>query len=338
MIVQISSRSPTSIRMLCDAAARQGIDMDVCLEKSGITAEQLMDPNTRHTTEQELQVISNYIESAGNRAGLGWNVGKDMHVNAFGIWGFALQTSPTLRAALQIAVDYIKLSFIIADMRLSITDKDAYLIFDMTGLQSELHRFIFERHAAVAFNFFEEMIQKNDKDAFALEVIHGGADYVQALAQISGLEVASGCSAYALKFPSDLLDRPLPKSDPVSLKFCLEQCKALAEKMDEAMPPWSKKVRDLIVEDIASEHKIEAICEKLTVTERTLRRRLSEEGTSFRELYTDIRMALAYELLDVAGLNVETVAWRVGYTETASFIRAFSRKFSQSPGEVRKRP
>lgn len=72
------------------------------------------------------------------------------------------------------------------------------------------------------------------------------------------------------------------------------------------------------------------------MTERTLRRRLTDEGTSFRELYTDARMTIAHELLASAGLNVETLSWRVGYAEPASFARAFTRAFGQTPGEVRR--
>ena len=102
------------------------------------------------------------------------------------------------------------------------------------------------------------------------------------------------------------------------------------------LPQWSQQVRDAIVDSIGSEQSIENIASKLAVTERTLRRRLSEEGASFRELYIDARMAIAHELLASAGLNVETVSWRVGYAEPASFARAFSKKFGKTPGDVRR--
>lgn len=129
---------------------------------------------------------------------------------------------------------------------------------------------------------------------------------------------------------------PLPESDPVSLKYCLDQCKALLEEREGALPQWSQKVREAVIDEIGKEQKIESVAEVLSVTERTLRRRLTDEGTSFRELYTDARMAIAWELLASAGLNVETVAWRVGYSEPASFARAFAKRYGQTPGEVRR--
>ena len=301
-----------------------------------MTVDQLNDAGARHTTDQEVQVIQNYVRLVPHAAGLGWAVGANMHVNAFGIWGFAILTSPTLRAAIQTSIDYIKLSFAIANVSLAESSGRASLVFDMAGLPSTVHQFIFERHAAVAVNFIAEITQALNDAAFRIETKDGDDDYGRQLSQISGLPVASGMPTYALSFSADLLDQPLPKSDPVSLRFCLEQCKALAEQEADARLSWSTKVRDVIVEDVSSERKIEDICKRLGVTERTLRRRLTEEGTSFRKLYTDVRMALAHELLEVAGLNVETVAWRVGYAETASFARAFTKTYATTPGEVRK--
>jgi len=36
--------------------------------------------------------------------------------------------------------------------------------------------------------------------------------------------------------PMELLDAPLPESDPVSLKYCLDQCKALLEEREGILP------------------------------------------------------------------------------------------------------
>lgn len=259
-----------------------------------------------------------------------------MHVNAFGIWGFAVLTSPTPRSAIQTSIDYVKLSFVIADMALKETGEHARLEFDMTDLPPATHRFILERHAVVAMSFMKELTQSQDFRGFGIETTETDPAYAQDLAELVGIPVISATSRQALTFPAEMLDSPLPKSDPATLQYCLDQCKALLEQIDGALPPWSQRVRDAVVDNLSAEQKIEDIAQKLAVTERTLRRRLTEEGTNFRDLYTDARMALARELLATTGLNVETVAWRVGYAEPASFVRAFSKRFGKTPGEVRR--
>ena len=62
----------------------------------------------------------------------------------------------------------------------------------------------------------------------------------------------------------------------------------------------------------------------LHVDERTLRRRLAAEGTTFRRLTDDVRHARALELLG-QGAAVAEVARELGYSETATFTRSFTR-------------
>ena len=67
------------------------------------------------------------------------------------------------------------------------------------------------------------------------------------------------------------------------------------------------------------------------LSQRTLSRRLEDEGSSFRELVDDVREGVAAELLETAKLSVESVAERLGYAEPASFIRAFKRWTGVTP-------
>jgi AraC-like DNA-binding protein len=71
------------------------------------------------------------------------------------------------------------------------------------------------------------------------------------------------------------------------------------------------------------------------VTARTLRRRLDDEGTSYRELVEEVRQTLAQELLKTAGMKMEEVAERLGYSDATSFAHAFRRWKGRSPSELR---
>lgn len=336
MTARSTIRPATSLKLLCEAAQELGVDPIACLENTGIDHGDLSRPTAQISTAQEIQAIDNFVRLAPTILGLGVAVGSRMHVHAFGIWGFALLTSPTVRAAIHTSIEYVKLSFVIAEITLREAGDKAQLEFNMADLPATTHRFILERHAVVGMTFIKELIQDQDFQGFEIETSDGDPVYTRALAELIGTPVLGAMPRQALTFPSAILDRPLPKSDPVTRQYCLDQCKAVLEQVNGALPEWSQRVRDAVVEGIGSEQKIEDVAGKLAVTERTLRRRLTEEGTSFRDLYTDVRMALAHELLTSAGLNVETVAWRVGYAETASFVRAFAKKFGKTPGEIKK--
>ncbi len=337
MIVQSNTRTATTLRLLCEIAEEMGIGTAACLENTGVDPSNLTEPSALFAAEQEVQAIENFVRLAPKDAGLGTKFARRMHVHAFGIWGFAILTSPTLRAAVETAVEYAKLSSILSDLAMDENDGLAFLEFGMSGLPETIHRFILERHSTVGMTFISELLQDPEFEGFELWTTDADTSYARELSAVMQIPVMSSSTRNALAFPAESLSTTLPKSDPVTLNYCLDQCKMLLEQIGGTLPPWSQKVRDAVVDGIGMEQKIEDIAERLAVTERTLRRRLTEEGTSFRHLYTDVRMMLANELLESAGLNVETVAWRVGYSETASFVRAFSKKFGTTPGEVRRK-
>ena len=72
------------------------------------------------------------------------------------------------------------------------------------------------------------------------------------------------------------------------------------------------------------------------MTPRTLRRRLLDEGTSYRALCDEAREALAEELLAAPLLAVERIAERLGYANASSFILAFKRWKGQPPQAYRR--
>ncbi|USX52616.1 helix-turn-helix transcriptional regulator [Lentzea sp. HUAS12] len=74
------------------------------------------------------------------------------------------------------------------------------------------------------------------------------------------------------------------------------------------------------------------IAVRLHLSARTLRRHLAAEGTSVRRLVDEARRTEAVELVALDHLSVEQVALRLGYTDAATFIRAFRRWSGTTPG------
>jgi AraC-like DNA-binding protein len=71
------------------------------------------------------------------------------------------------------------------------------------------------------------------------------------------------------------------------------------------------------------------------LSERSLRRRLQEEGTSFRALVNEVKMQKAQQWLEHTPQSVEHIAQQLGYAEAAAFIHAFSRWTGSSPAAYR---
>jgi AraC-like DNA-binding protein len=72
------------------------------------------------------------------------------------------------------------------------------------------------------------------------------------------------------------------------------------------------------------------VAAELAMSSRTLQRRLQDEGTTFRALVDEVRMARARELL-ADGTTAAAVATRLGFSDPTAFRRAFKRTTGETP-------
>lgn len=111
-------------QVMINFAASLGVDKDTCLQGTGITDEALMDGEALIARDQEMRLIENLILALPDTPALGLKLGMQYNVATFGIWGFALSTSRTLRDAAKTAIRYLPLST--AYCRLYSFDEDGF--------------------------------------------------------------------------------------------------------------------------------------------------------------------------------------------------------------------
>ncbi|TNB46340.1 AraC family transcriptional regulator [Martelella lutilitoris] len=75
----------------------------------------------------------------------------------------------------------------------------------------------------------------------------------------------------------------------------------------------------------------------LGMSVRTLQRRLSGEGTSFRQEVDAVRAETARRLLGDRRISLSEIAFRLGYGELSAFNHAALRWFGTSPGALRRK-
>jgi AraC-like DNA-binding protein len=77
------------------------------------------------------------------------------------------------------------------------------------------------------------------------------------------------------------------------------------------------------------------VAKELGMGERTLQRRITAEGTSFRQLINETRRALVREYLDDASVEISEAAFLIGFEDPNSFYRAFRTWEGKTPSEWR---
>ncbi|WP_057938080.1 AraC family transcriptional regulator [Algoriphagus resistens] len=76
---------------------------------------------------------------------------------------------------------------------------------------------------------------------------------------------------------------------------------------------------------------IDDVAANFNLSSRTLQRKLSEEGCSFKEIVDNVRKELALEYLKDRNNQIKDVAYSLGYNESSAFVRAFKRWTGTTP-------
>jgi AraC-like DNA-binding protein len=143
-------------------------------------------------------------------------------------------------------------------------------------------------------------------------------------------DVAFGRAHNRLHIPRAMFDEPLPQADRHTLETCVAQCDVLMQR-NERRRGITALVRTKLFRDSGGFPTLPDIAADLDIHPRTLRRRLAEEGTSFRDLLNEARSTVAVDLLRNVGLTVEEVSKRLGYSDVSTFSHAFKRWYGVAP-------
>lgn len=95
------------------------------------------------------------------------------------------------------------------------------------------------------------------------------------------------------------------------------------------------RIRRLFLSAIDQGWNEREVAAHLGISASTLRRQLSGEGTSFREVLTDARMSFAERLLRTTGHSVGAIALQVGYDSASRFAIRFRKRFGFPPSAAR---
>lgn len=101
---------------------------------------------------------------------------------------------------------------------------------------------------------------------------------------------------------------------------------------DEIVDAVQRLIRDRLCD---GEPTLAAIAGQIHVSARTLNRRLADEGTTFRDLLTEVRRSLAQAHLAAGRLAIAEIAFLLGFSEASAFHRAFRRWTGVTPAAWR---
>jgi AraC-like DNA-binding protein len=143
-----------------------------------------------------------------------------------------------------------------------------------------------------------------------------------------------GAEQTSICLPSDWRSLPCPYSNATTHRRAVEQLE-VAERNFRDPKFLVGRIEICFEHSTDTIPTITAVARQLSLSRRTLARRLTEQGTSFRALTEKRRRKRSLELISDASLDISQIAERLGYTEPSNFGRAFRRWFNETPHAYR---
>lgn len=328
-------RSPASALLLVRLGTEHAVPAETALRGTHLAAVDLDDPHALVTADQEIRIVRNLLRALPGAEALAARAGSRYHLTTHGIWGFAIASSPDLRSALRVGLRYLSLTWAFCAMSVVESGERSHLLLHSDHLPADVRRFFVHRELASVVAFGRELGLREPQMPRVLLSDAPPADTGPYTGPL-GPRPCFGARRDALVLDTAELDRPLPRADAHSAALAEEQCRRLLDDR-YGRSGTAGPVRGRLTAALPEVPGIESVAAALHVSSRTLRRRLTDEGTSYRALLDEVRERLAEELL-AAGLTVEETGRRLGYRNTPSFTKAFKRWKGTAPSAYPARP
>jgi AraC-like DNA-binding protein len=311
-----------------------GFDADALCAGVGLTVDRLADPDTRIPFEDLIALGEAAMQITGDPA-FGLHLAEHYRPSVFGVLDYLARSSLTMGDAIRNLCRYNRLLQDVSEASLTLEGARA-VISERTLGGAQLPPPMIENSLANLVVVGRELTEY-PLEPVEVSFTHQEPAYSAEHARIFRSTVRFGADRNAIVLRLADLDLPIPQADPGLRVILQRHAEQLLERVPRAAR-FSDRVRELAAAELKDgTPTAQSIARKLEMSERTLRRRLEKDGTSYEALLDGFRRELAELYLAEPTLSIPDVAIMLGYSEESPFRRAFRRWHGISPAGYRKR-
>jgi len=323
------------IATIVDSLSAEGVSAKDALAGVQISKSVLSSPATRVSLNQVIECCRN-AERLSHDEQFAYHTGLRFHVSFFGMYGFAILSSTNFRQTVRFATMYYQLATPLAEI--SFKEENRCGIWTITPIphpriDARLYRFLVEMEFGIHVSQHRDVMGPSFS-ARELHVTYSAPEDAAKYPAIFGCRVLFDQSENKFVFDAAWLDDTPKLGNEITYSMIVELCDSLMEEFKLHIGLVGK-IRHMLLVNLMRPTSFSAVASHLHVSTRSLRRKLSEENTSFRKLVDELRMAMAIKYLRDTDLTVEDIAHAVGFKEAASFRQAFRRWTKAAPQQFR---
>ena len=319
----------------------------LALEGAGIGAEALLaelrakgitvsdTSSAVHAGAERVRVLEVATHLVGDPC-LALRLGQMIGIASYGSFGFALMSCANLRESLQLLLRYGQVLF-----QPSWTAREyegglllrADITLNTSARQRLVTELAFSNIAAVGRSLYGKQVER--AEGVEVHLNYSRPAHVACYKKAINVPVTFDCEHSQLLLPSAVLDTPVKTANRSEHVVFHQQCEEILRGLS-SVEKTTADVRQCLIQSAGDFLDIAQVAESMHVSERTLRRRLAAESTTFRATAEEVRDLLAREYLIETDLTIADIAHLLGYSETVNFRRAFVRWNGVTPGAYRK--
>ncbi len=322
------------LNFISTTLSNRGIDLSYLIKGTDIELAALNDREYKINKEQIIAFYRNIL--ALEIPGVSLLLGASIKPKDYGLYGCTLLCCKDLRSLLEFSLQYHNLVTKTVNMSLHVDAELAQscIRFEDLLFASDLTQFNIELQCVIVLSLVRDFL---DCENFSFDELRFSFDkpkHHQGYEDFFSCPITYGNQYSEFVFSDDKWSLNTPKSNPLAMPLLLSQCDtvlgSVLSKNDFLITinKWidANMHKDLCAENLASD---------LYLTPRTLRRKLSEQGTSFRDIVKELRCSTAKKLITETQLTIEDIGCSIGFNDVSNFRAAFKKWTGQTPSNLR---
>lgn len=313
----------------------EGISKSRALAGTGLKGRELGASGIRVSYRQMETVFRNAIRLSKDPA-CAFRAGQRMHIMAYGMYGYAVLSSPTRAEGIGFAARYSRFVGTVADFAFSRNEDTAtYALEPLLSRNpvDDVYRFALEFAFATLLTMSRDVYGRSFQLS-SLRAAYAAPPHARIYRRMFQCPVLFDQPGNELEFDAGWIDHPMVRPDPLTSVMAGEICEPFIDQANRD-GGIAADIRRTLVEHPGYFPSIEAMAVELSMHPRALRRKLEAEQMTYRDVLAEVRMKLAVEYLRNTRMTNEEIAARLKYSDAANFRHAFARWTGKSPSDFR---
>jgi len=286
---------------------------------------------------RQFDIIYRNVYRLVARPELGIELGLSLNLSRWGMLTSALLCANTLGHALSIANEFREI--LRSRFTISAHVSGEMLVLGLTskaGMKYPVHEiFSYEVFLGTLQTQISQLLATPIKFA-AIYLPYSQPATTKHYQKVCETPVRFNAQKAELFIPKILITRPLPMANRVTRKLVIAQCYEELNRVKSAQSDdILYKVRSLLAQCDDELPELTEAAALLSVSARTLRRKLQQHNVQYRQLCEHRRQQIAISLLSSTTMNIKAVAERCGFADSPSFHKAFKRWTGLTPSQYR---